>query len=156
MKKHEGLLLTGILALDMLTKWLVSNYLTEGNSITVIPHFFWITFAKNTGAAWSILEGKLVFFLVITVVALVVMTVIFLKTDRNNRLIRITMILLIAGTLGNFIDRAAFHYVRDFLEFNLLGYPFPIFNVADMSLTFGVGLMIIDAIIDWRKSNGQF
>ena len=156
MKKHEGLLLTGILALDMLTKWLVSNYLTEGNSITVIPHFFWITFAKNTGAAWSILEGKLVFFLVITVVALVVMTVIFLKTDKNNHLIRITMILLIAGTLGNFIDRAAFHYVRDFLEFNLLGYPFPIFNVADMSLTFGVGLMVIDAIIDWRKSNGQF
>lgn len=156
MKKHEGLLLTGILALDMLTKWLVSNYLTEGNSITVIPHFFWITFAKNTGAAWSILEGKLVFFLVITVAALVVMTVIFLKTDKNNRLIRITMILLIAGTLGNFIDRAVFHYVRDFLEFNLLGYPFPIFNVADMSLTFGVGLMVIDAIIDWRKSNGQF
>lgn len=156
MKKHEGLLLTCILALDMLTKWLISNYLTEGNSITVIPNFFWITFAKNTGAAWSILEGKLVFFLVIAPVALVVMTVIFLKTDRNNRLIRITMILLIAGTLGNFIDRAAFHYVRDFLEFNLLGYPFPIFNVADMSLTFGVGLMIIDAIIDWRKSNGQF
>ena len=144
MKLKEILLLAGVLALDMLTKFWVQSTMTLGQSIPVIRGFFNITYAQNTGAAWSLLEGKMMFFYIITTVAVVGFSWYLWKTDKKETWTRLATVLVIGGALGNLIDRVAFHYVRDFLDFIIFGYDFPIFNVADMALCVGVEMCIRD------------
>jgi signal peptidase II len=151
MKKREYLVLVGVLALDLLSKYWITTVLKLYESITVIPGFFWLTYLRNTGAAWSIFEGQLWFFLLIAAAAMIGMAIIFFKTDVSNRLMRFALIFMFVGTMGNFIDRAVFAYVRDFLSFNTFGYMFPVFNVADMSLNVGAGLLILEAILERKK-----
>jgi signal peptidase II len=151
MKKREYFVLVGVLALDLLSKYWITTVLKLYESITVIPGFFWLTYMRNTGAAWSIFEGQLWFFLLIAAAAMVGMAIIFFKTDASNRLMRFALIFMFVGTMGNFIDRAVLTYVRDFLSFNTFGYMFPVFNVADMSLNVGAGLLILEAILERKK-----
>ncbi len=158
MKKREVLVLVGVLTLDLLSKYWITTMLGLNESITVIPGFFWLTYLRNTGAAWSIFEGQLGFFLIVAAAAMVGMGYFFITSDKKNKLMRYALIFMFVGTLGNFIDRAAFSYVRDFLSFNTFGYMFPVFNVADMSLNIGAGLLILEAILEAlheRKQNGK-
>ena len=143
MKKSEIGLLIGVLALDMATKFGVQSSLALGESIPVIPGFFSITYAQNTGAAWSIMEGRTVFFCVVSVVALIGFSIFLARADKKDTLSRYATVLILAGAAGNLIDRLMFQYVRDFLDFCLFGYDFPIFNVADSALVIGVGLLIL-------------
>ncbi len=150
MRKREVLLILAVVALDQITKYAIEAQLTLGQSIEIIKGFFSLTYARNTGAAWSILTGQMTFFYIVSVIALVVMTYFLVKTDKKENLQRIALALLIAGTLGNFIDRLMFQYVRDFLDFIIIGYDFPIFNVADISLNVAIGLLILEAILEGR------
>lgn len=150
MRKREVLLILAVVALDQITKYAIEAQLSLGQSIEIIKGFFSLTYARNTGAAWSILTGQMTFFYIVSVIALVVMTYFLLKTDKKENLQRIALALLIAGTLGNFIDRLMFQYVRDFLDFIIIGYDFPIFNVADISLNVAIGLLILEAILEGR------
>lgn len=144
------MLILAVVALDQITKFAIEARLSLGQSIELIKGFFSLTYARNTGAAWSILSGQMTFFYIISAVALVVMVYFLLKTDKKENLQRIALSLLIAGTLGNFIDRLAFQYVRDFLDFIIFGYDFPIFNVADISLNAAIGLLILEALLEAR------
>lgn len=94
------------------------------------------------------LEGKMVFFYLISIAFLIGMLIFYRSTDSSDRLTRIGVVLMMAGTLGNFIDRLAFQYVRDFLDFIILGYDFPVFNVADISLCVGVGLIVLSMVLE--------
>ena len=144
------MLILAVVALDQITKFAIEARLSLGQSIELLKGFFSLTYARNTGAAWSILSGQMTFFYIISAVALVVMVYFLLKTDKKENLQRIALSLLIAGTLGNFIDRLAFQYVRDFLDFIIFGYDFPIFNVADISLNAAIGLLILEALLEAR------
>ena len=155
MKKYEMITLFGILALDQITKIMVETTMNLKDSIEIIKGFFSITYVQNTGAAWSIMEGQMWFFYIITVVALLVMIYIFKDTKEHQWWLRMAVILLIAGTLGNFIDRVAFQYVRDFLDFIILGYDFPVFNVADISLCVGVGMVALETLLSKEDTNGN-
>lgn len=146
MKKSEIALLTGLVILDQVSKAWIAGSMRLHESIEVIRDFFYITYVQNTGAAWSILEGQLWFFIVITVVALVVMGYFFRTAKPHQVVLRIGLVCIIAGTLGNFIDRLWLQGVRDFLDFYIFGYDFPVFNVADMALCVGVGLLALDVI----------
>ena len=150
MRKREVLLILAVVALDQITKYSIEAQLSLGQSIEIIKGFFSLTYARNTGAAWSILTGQMTFFYIISTIALVVMTYFLVKTDKKENLQRIALALLIAGTLGNFIDRLMFQYVRDFLDFIIIGYDFPIFNVADISLNVAIGLLILEAVLEGR------
>lgn len=151
MKKRELFVLVGVLALDLLSKYWIESILELYDSITVIPGFFWLTYLRNTGAAWSIFEGQRWFFLVLAAAAMVGMAYFFFKTDKKNQVLRFALIFMFVGTMGNFIDRLLLTYVRDFLSFNTFGYMFPVFNVADISLNVGAGLLILDAWLE-RKN----
>lgn len=147
MKKREVIVLISILILDLITKHLISTNMTLGESIPVIDGFFSITFIHNTGAAWGMMKGNMTLFYLFTVIGLGLFGWWFYQSKPNQGWYRIALVMMIAGTLGNVVDRLAFQYVRDFLDFRIFGYDFPIFNVADMSLVIGVGILLLLLIV---------
>lgn len=148
MKKIQWFLLFGTLALDQITKYFIDSYLQLGERITIIDGFFDITSVHNTGAAWSMLEGQMLVFAIASIVALILMILFYRSTSKEEFLTRSGLILMISGTIGNFYDRLIFQYVRDFLSFNLFGYPFPVFNVADICLCVGAGIILLAFFIE--------
>lgn len=139
-----GLLL---LVIDQLVKSAVSNQIALGTVKIFIPGVLSLTNLRNDGAAWSILSGNQIFFYLVTVVALVVL-IYLLVTQRQHLLYQWGLTLMITGTLGNFIDRIRLKYVVDMFQIDF--FNFPIFNIADMCLTFGVIILFIAIIRDER------
>ena len=154
-----------LIAFDQLTKSYFSNlYKTEGLvNIEIIPNFLRLVYTENTGAAWSFLSDvswAQTFFKVITGLSLVLFIGMYVYALKSKRLLRISLILIIAGTVGNFVDRLLFGYVVDFISFNFWGWSFPVFNVADICLTIGVVLFMIYLLFIskyalFRKNNAK-
>jgi signal peptidase II len=137
-----------VIALDQLTKWLIVKNMEYGDSISIIPRVFYITSHRNQGAAWGILQGQMWFFYAITVVVIIGIVYYIQKFGKQQILFGISLAFLLGGAIGNFIDRVVRHEVVDFLHMYIFGYDFPIFNIADASLTFGVILLIIHMLKD--------
>ena len=137
---------------DQLTKFLVVKYMTLGQSISVIDNFLYITSHRNEGAAWGILQGKMIFFYVVTLVVIGLVILWIRKLDiKKEKLLVIALSLILGGALGNFIDRVMYKHVVDFINKYIFGYVFPIFNIADSALCIGVFLMAVDAILDIKR-----
>ena len=133
---------TIVLLLDQLSKGLIDAFLNLGETIPVIKNFFNIHYINNYGAAWSILEGKNYIIIAFTFVALIIIYRYMYSFKRNKRN-NIAFGLLTGGIVGNLIDRVFFGHVRDFFEFNIFGYDFPIFNISDIAIVLGIFLLII-------------
>jgi len=133
-----------LIGLDQLTKFLVVTRMEEGESIPILGKYFAITSHRNSGAAWGMLQGQMIFFYIITVVVLAILVYVYIREAKGNLLLQSAIVMLIAGSLGNFIDRILFQEVVDFVDVLLIFYDFPIFNVADSALTVGVVLMIVE------------
>jgi len=141
-----------IVILDQITKHLVVYHMELGQSIEIIPNFLYLTSHRNAGAAWGILYGEMMFFYVVTVVVVAILLIWMRKLDKQkDKLLLIALAFLLGGAIGNFIDRLFYQTVVDFVDTFIFGYNFPIFNVADMALTFGVILMGIDALFESKK-----
>ena len=141
MKKRDSLILLVIIAVDQISKFLIFNQTKD--HVEVIKDFFYITKVKNEGAAWGMFSGKMWLFYIVSVVALYFLYQIYKKSLLKDYYFKFATILMIAGTIGNFIDRLFFGYVRDFLNFYIFSYDYPVFNVADISLVIGVALVIL-------------
>lgn len=143
MKKREVILLTVILVLDQITKYWIQANFTLYQAVEIIPSFFKIIYVQNTGGAWGIFSGSMALFYIATLVGISFLGYLFYTSKKKNTWYRISLVMMIAGTLGNFYDRLIFGYVRDFLDFYPFGYDFPVFNVADIALTVGVALFAL-------------
>ena len=150
MKKRWIILIAIVLlALDQLTKFLISNNLQLYQEIPIIKNFFSLLYIRNTGAAFSIFEGKIWLFYLASLIGLIVVVYLF-KTSKN-KLIDLAATFLVAGILGNLIDRLIYQYVIDFLSFTFFGHSFAIFNLADSFITIAVILYLIDLLINEKK-----
>lgn len=141
------LIIIGCIGLDQITKAIARSSLKPKGSITIIKNFFKFTYVENKGGAWGAFSGKLWLFIIITVIALGIMF--YLLKDfnlQNNKMYSIGLCLIIAGAIGNFIDRLALKYVTDFLDFYIFGYDFPVFNVADICIVIGVFMLIVQIL----------
>ncbi|ETY74329.1 signal peptidase II [Lactiplantibacillus fabifermentans] len=134
-----------LVVVDQIIKSAIVSHIALGATTTVVPGLLSLTNLHNSGAAWSILQGKLSFFYLISVVALGVMVYLLWRL-RDKRLYEFGIVLMIAGTLGNFIDRIRIGYVVDMFQLDFIN--FPIFNFADACLTFGVILILIAVLKD--------
>ncbi len=147
-----------IVAIDQITKAVARSSLIVGkeNAIEVIKNFFYITLLYNTGAAWNFLNNNTLLLTIISVIASVGISIYYFasKEERTN-LESVTLALIIAGAIGNGIDRIIAAKVTDFLDFYIFGYDFPIFNIADCAEVIGIGLLIIAIIIDEVKENNE-
>ena len=148
----EGILIVLILALDQGVKALSEHYLTPlGTSHPLIPGVFQFTSVHNTGAAWGMFSGFRWVFLALTlVITAAILYALIRYRGKFSVLSRITLSMLLAGALGNAIDRAVLGYVRDMFDFCLI--HFPVFNVADSFLTIGCVLLCIDALLVKKNS----
>ena len=133
-------------ALDQLTKQLVMRSINQFDARIVMPDFFNLVNVPNTGAAFGSFKGNNTFFVAISIVALVVVTVLILRHRRPDAWRDVSLALLLAGILGNLTDRLLYGHVIDFLLFNLhvrYADPWPAFNVADSCISIAVVLFII-------------
>ncbi len=137
-------LIAALIAADQLTKIWIQNTPEMHSNVEIIRNFFYITYVKNTGAAWSMLAGHQIFLSAIAVAAILIMFRFMLSYKKKDRKVHsFALALMIAGAAGNLIDRLLLGYVRDFLNFYIFGYDFPVFNVADCALTIGVIILMI-------------
>lgn len=140
--------------LDQLTKFAVRANIQLGSQISIIPGFFNLTYVQNTGAAWGMLTGWGFFLISLSILMLVVLVVFRRQIIEDIIVHKIAMGLMIAGIVGNLIDRVRLGYVVDFLDFYCGIYQahFPSFNVADSAICIGVGLYLISGFIMGRKN----
>ncbi len=129
------------LLLDILSKNLIDNFFMLTESKTIIKNFFNITKIYNDGASWNILAGSRYILILIAIVILVILFL-YQKKFKNNLRNIISFSMIYGGIIGNLLNRIMYGYVIDFLEFNILGWDFPIFNVADIFIVVGVILLI--------------
>lgn len=142
MNKKTYFLAICILIIDQVSKSLVEIYFKLNESVEVIPNFFYITSAHNTGGAWSMFAGHSYFFILFSVLAFLIL-IRFMFHFQNNLRNNIAFACTSAGIMSNLADRIFLGHVRDFLDFNLFGYDYPIFNIADIAIVVGVILLII-------------
>ena len=143
MRKRDWLFVITLILADQLSKLYISSTMQVSESIKVIENFFYITYARNTGAAWSIGQGMGFVFVGISIAMSIGIVYYLYKHSDVKKLTRFTMLLIVAGGIGNAIDRIRFGYVIDFLDFYIFGYDFPIFNIADCCITIALFALIL-------------
>lgn len=139
-----------IIVLDQLSKYAAINYLMESAPYIIIPNFFRLSYVENFGAAFGILQNRKIFFIIVTCIVVVSLSLFLIKNYyRINIFMRIGLSLLLGGTIGNFIDRVRFGYVVDFISFRLFNrYEFPVFNIADIAIVIGTSIILILVLFD--------
>ena len=149
MKRHAPhlVLIAALIAADQITKAVVAKSVPFYGSVSVIPGFFSISHIHNTGAIFGMFNGsgsKLIAILLAaaTLTAMGLVIVYFLKTPASQKLMRFALALILAGALGNFIDRVFRGYVIDFLEVHVKKFYWPTFNIADSCISIGAVLLV--------------
>ncbi len=135
-----------ILALDLITKYVICGMFAENEGITAIPYLFNIIVVHNEGAAWGILSGNQIGLIILSILLFAFLVWYFVKEKKKSWLLVVSMAFIYGGCIGNLFDRIVFGYVRDFIQF-AFWQSFPIFNFADVFLTVGVILFAIYLII---------
>ena len=131
------------IALDQISKYLIAGNLPlNGPGIKLFLGFNFV-YAQNTGAAFSIFENNPVILGIFSAVVSLVIAYILFSNKKLLRFQKIALSLIIAGALGNMIDRLVLHYVRDFIHFSVPGFTFATFNVADSCVVIGSALLIL-------------
>ena len=139
-----------LVGLDQWSKYLTVQNISLGETKEFIPGFLSLTHLRNTGAAWSLLEGKMIFFYVITVIVSVVIIYLLIKNYKKSIWYSVGLSFVLAGAIGNFIDRVRLGYVVDMLQTDFMN--FPIFNVGDSTLVVGVICIFIYLILDEKAA----
>ena len=139
-----------LVIIDQLTKNIALNTLCDNEPIVLIDGILELTYVENRGAAFGILQNRLIFFCILTVIVFfVIFTYLYkLKLNQHYLLIYFSLILIFSGAVGNFIDRLKNKYVVDFIYFKLI--DFPVFNFADICITIGCTILILSLILVYK------
>lgn len=138
-----------VIAIDRISKYIIVENMAEGQSIPVIEGFFYLALHKNPGAAWGILKESKMLFLIL--IPLISAAVIYYMLKNRNRFLRFSLLLILGGAIGNYIDRLLEGAVTDFLLFYIGSYPFPIFNAADIAITCGTFLLAVYMLFIYKE-----
>ena len=145
------LIMVGMVFADQITKWLAVILLKGKESFPLWEGVFHFTYVENTGAAFGILKDQRWVFMILSTVMIAAFLVYFVTQYKNtDNLFRAAVSMVIAGGIGNMIDRSTLGYVVDFLDFTLI--DFAVFNVADSFVCVGAGLFVLWVILDTIKS----
>ncbi len=147
--KIRAVLIAGSLVLvDQLTKILASAHLKLGETYPILKNAFHLTLIYNSGAAFGFFKKRAALFIFISVIAILLILFYAKRFGRNYRFARLGLLLILAGTIGNLIDRIRFGYVVDFIDLRV----WPVFNFADILISTGGILLICHLLSANRKS----
>lgn len=144
------LISVAVFVADRLSKLWIVSHIISGQEITIIPHFFHLTHVYNNGAAFSLfadtpspdrVRWMLIAF---SVIAIAIVLGVLWKAGRRIDTTSVALAMILGGAAGNLYDRIAWRYVIDFLAFNLFGYHYPDFNLADSCIVIGACLLLLE------------
>lgn len=150
------LLLILLVAADYATKYLAVVKLKNQPAFSIIDGVLEFNYLENRGAAFGMLQDQKVFFVFIAAVFLSVIVFVLLRTpeDKKYRKLHVLLTMIASGAIGNMIDRLRYDYVVDFIYIALIN--FPIFNVADMYVTFATVILIIQVLFVYKDNDFNF
>jgi signal peptidase II len=159
MKRKYWVLLVvcfGVLLLDQWTKHVVQERLLLHQTVGVIPGFFNLIHVRNTGGAFGIFGGERgglgsLLFVVVSLIAIGSILFLFVKVRKDEKTLSLSLSLVLSGAIGNLVDRLRYGEVVDFLDFYLLSYHWPAFNIADSAICIGIGLMALNLFTRDKK-----
>lgn len=139
-----------VILLDQWTKWLIVKNMELGERISVWDPWLGILSHRNRGAAWGMLEGQIWLFTIVTIGVIIGILYFYHKEAVGKPMYQVSLMLLLGGAIGNFIDRLMFGEVVDFIDtyIPIINYHFPIFNIADAALTIAVIMLLITIIVE--------
>lgn len=148
-----------LVALDQFTKYLVVLNMQLGESIPLIDGVFQLRYIRNEGAAWSILEGKQIVFIILTPIVIFFLAKMFvtLPEEKKFKPVRVILVFLTSGAIGNLVDRIWGGEVLfkggvvDFFDFCLIN--FPVFNVADIYVSLSVVALFVLMIFKYKEED---
>ena len=140
-KKYAVIISIGffIVFSDQLTKFLIKQNLQLNQSIPVIKNILHLTYITNTGSAFGLFKGFNWFFILFSLVVIIVIFYFINQIKNNEKMMRISVSLVLGCTIGNLIDRIAYGAVIDFIDFRI----WPVFNIADSAVTIGIIILIV-------------
>jgi signal peptidase II len=143
-----------LVVLDQWTKLAIRGSLALGQQVTLLPGVVGLTYVQNTGMAFSTLSGKTVFLTVVSLAASIAVAVMLLRNKPfSHPFGKWTLALILAGAVGNLIDRFFLHYVTDMIQ--VLFVDFAVFNVADCCVVTGGILLAVYVLFFWEKLEGE-
>lgn len=141
---YMAIFFIGLIA-DQLTKYWVSLQIKPHNTVPLVENVLHFTYSENTGAAFSIFRGMQSFLVILTSIGMALIFVYMVRIKGDGKaLLQFSLALILAGGVGNLIDRLRLGYVIDFIDVRLIN--FAIFNVADILISIGMFLLIVDSL----------
>jgi len=135
-----------IVIVDRLTKYLLLKNYSEGESVSVIPGIFHLTLVLNSGVAFGLFKGAGAIFTISSILIIALICAYIWRNECKDFLMLLALGLILGGAAGNLIDRVAFGYVIDFLDFRI----WPVFNIADTSITIGAFILALRLTLNKR------
>jgi len=142
------IILTVIVFADQITKYLAYVFLQPHSTIPVINGFFYLTYVENRGAAFGILQNKAGLLAIITIIIIIAAIYYIFRNPEISKSMRYSIALIIAGAIGNLIDRVRLGYVIDFFDFVV----WPVFNIADSAVVIGSFILVFLLLFDKQKA----
>jgi len=150
----ELILLLALIGVDLASKSIVTAQLAGGSKV-IIPKILTLIYSENYGASFGIFSGKPVLILIISISASVAVLIFLLIYRKSHKFLRLSLIMILAGAIGNIIDRIVLGYVRDFIDYTFLktwfNFNFAICNVADVFLSVGAVMLIIYVLFIYKE-----
>ncbi len=142
--------------IDRVSKTYVASKLKDSDPITFFNDKFELSYLENVGAAWGILSGKQLFLIVFTMLIICIIIFFYFRIPGDKRflILKISVILLLTGAIGNLVDRIRFNYVIDFLYFKAI--DFPVFNIADCYVTVGAFILVLCLMFKYDQDELDF
>lgn len=145
-----------LVILDQITKYFAIINLKGSQPFTIIPNVFQLQYLENYGAAFGILQNQRIFFVITTIITLIIIFILILRIPTHKKYKPLLYILMFisAGATGNLIDRVRFNYVVDFFYFELI--DFPIFNVADCYVSVSAVMLVLLFLFYYKDEDFNF
>lgn len=145
-----------LIGLDQATKYIAVQYLKNQSAFVLIPEVLELSYLENRGAAFGLLQNQKVFFICMAVLVIIMIGYVLAKTPEKKKytMLHITLVMIVAGGIGNMIDRIVQGYVVDFISFVLIN--FPTFNVADIFITVATFLLAVLILFVYKEEDFNF